>query len=219
MTKSDRLAIAIRDAIRRGELISGVLYSAQELGERFGASRTPVREALLRLADANLVKIERNRGARVLGSDIHDVVEVGALRLLLEPAATRVATLRMGEADHARLHAALDRMRELSDEPDAMFAADRDFHDIILRASGNRRLADMVAGLRETVVLHGRTTVPAARAVAQVIAEHTAIATAIVAGDQAAAERAMRHHLATTTGLLIADDPSAGHDLAAWLEP
>jgi len=67
--KSEQIAADIRDAIRSGQLHRGVLYSSRELGERFGASRTPVREALLRLADLGLVRIERNRGARVLGPD------------------------------------------------------------------------------------------------------------------------------------------------------
>jgi DNA-binding GntR family transcriptional regulator len=67
-----------------GRLEAGERYSVAQLAERFGVSRTPVREALLVLERQGVVRFERNRGVRVLETTAHDLEEVFALRLLLE---------------------------------------------------------------------------------------------------------------------------------------
>ncbi|MGW5643950.1 GntR family transcriptional regulator [Saccharopolyspora sp. NPDC003752] len=212
-TKSERLAVAVRDAIRSGELAPGRLYSAQELGERFGVSRTPVREALLKLANAGLVRIERNRGARILTSTDKDINEVFTLRLLLEPpAAGRAAGQPAFPV--ADLDAALADMRANQDDREAFFAADRAFHAVILRASGNERLAEFVAGLRDAISLQGRRTVPSGRSPTEILAEHEEIAAAVCAGDRELAARMMREHLISTAELLLADDRT---ELREWL--
>jgi DNA-binding GntR family transcriptional regulator len=213
LTKSERLAVAVRDAIRSGELAPGRLYSAQELGERFGVSRTPVREALLKLANAGLVRIERNRGARILTSTDKDINEVFTLRLLLEPpAAGRAAGQPAFPV--ADLDAALADMRVRQDDREAFFAADRAFHDVILRASGNERLAEFVAGLRDAISLQGRRTVPSGRSPTQILTEHEEIAAAIREGDRELATRTMREHLLSTAELLLSDDRT---ELQEWL--
>ncbi|MGP3934783.1 GntR family transcriptional regulator [Nonomuraea sp. KM88] len=212
-TKSERLAVTVRDAIISGELAPGRLYSAQELGERFGASRTPVREALLKLADAGLVRIERNRGARILTSNDQDINEVFTLRLLLEPPAAGLAAQRQ-DFPVTDLDSALADMRAHQADREAFFAADRAFHEVILRASGNRRLVAFVTGLRDAISLQGRRTVPGGRSPLEILAEHEAIAEAIRAGEREVATRAMRVHLLNTADLLLAGD----HDnLREWL--
>ncbi|PSK97983.1 DNA-binding GntR family transcriptional regulator [Murinocardiopsis flavida] len=215
-TKNEHLAVQIREAVRSGELAPGALYSAQDLAARFDVSRTPVREALLRLADAGLVRIERNRGARILRADSHDIVEACSLRLLLEPPAARVAALRMTERTGRQVSEALAEMRATADDTEAMFAADHRFHDAILRASGNHRLADLVAGLRETITLHGRRTVPGRRDSGRVLAEHEAITAALTGGDADASEELMRDHLRATSSLLLADDAPATAEWTEW---
>ncbi|MEU6711439.1 GntR family transcriptional regulator [Nonomuraea sp. NPDC046802] len=213
-SKTDELTIKIRDAIRRGELARGALYSAEELGRRFGVSRTPVRESLLRLADANLVRIERNRGVWIVGSTPDDVQEIFTLRLLLEPPATRRAATLMTPADVAALMETLDQMRRHRDDPDEFFAADRRFHDLILRAAKNSRLSNYVASLRDIISLQGTRTVPAARTADQIVVEHTAVAEALAAGDGGAAADRMRSHLLSTAALLLGED----NDLLAGLD-
>ncbi|MGI8310985.1 GntR family transcriptional regulator [Saccharopolyspora hattusasensis] len=213
LTKSERLAVVVRDAILSGELAPGRLYSAQELGERFGVSRTPVREALLKLANVGLVRIERNRGARILTSTDKDINEVFTLRLLLEPpAAARAAGQPAFPV--AELDAALAQMTAQQDDREAFFAADRAFHDVILRASGNERLAEFVAGLRDAISLQGRRTIPGARSPAEILAEHEEIAAAIRAGDRELTARTMHEHLLNTAELLIATHRT---ELREWL--
>lgn len=216
-SKTDRLATMIRDAIRQGELAQGALYSAQELAERFNVSRTPVREALLRLADAGLVSIQRNRGVRVRTNTEHDIAEILTLRLLLEPPATRRAAQRLTDTGREELSAALARMRADVGDLDAFFAADRAFHDVVLRESGNERLASYVTGLRDALSLHGRRSIPTVRSPEQVIAEHTEIAEAVLSGDATAAEAAMRTHLLSTAALLSSPHSTADPEWLTWL--
>ncbi|MGW0737227.1 GntR family transcriptional regulator [Streptomyces sp. NPDC002851] len=217
-SKTDQLAVAIRDAIRRGELAGGELYSAQELGQRFGVSRTPVREALLRLADAGLVSIEKNRGVRIATTSETDLAEIFTLRLLLEPPAARRAAARMTDDEREQLAAALREMRETAHDVEAFFAADHRFHEIVLRGSGNRRLADQVSALRNAITLQGRRTVPRHREAPQVIAEHERIARAIAARAPEGAARAMRHHLLSSAELLVAERDSAAYlDWQEWI--
>lgn len=214
-SKAEQLTVAVRDAIRAGDLAPGRLYSAQELGEMFGVSRTPVREALLTLANAGLVRIERNRGARILRSTDEDVVRVMTMRLLLEPAASGRAA-RNPDFPSAELAAALDRMRGLEEETEAFFAADRAFHDVILRGSGNARLADAVLDLRDVITVQGRRTMPVVRASDQIIAEHQQIASAVAAGTPDDAIEAMRSHLHNTARLLVEDPASWDSEWDLW---
>ncbi|MFE3201745.1 GntR family transcriptional regulator [Embleya sp. NPDC059237] len=203
--KSEQIAAEIRDAIRFGTLQRGTLYSARELGERFGASRTPVREALLKLADLGLVRIERNRGARVLGPDGRGVVELCSLRVLLEPPACRSAAAVMTTRDDEELAAQLAIMAAHPDAGPEYFAADEKLHDVILRAGGNRRLAKFVGELRQTLALDGRLSVPRYQSVETALREHTDIVEALRRRDGVAAESAMRKHVVRSGELLVAN--------------
>lgn len=215
--KAEQIATDIRDAIRSGQLQRGVLYSSRELGERFGASRTPVREALLKLADLGLVKIERNRGARVLGPDGRGIVELCSLRVLLEPPACRGAAAVMTSRDDEALAAEFKIMEDRADGGPEYFAADERLHELILQASGNRRLAKFVAELRETLTLDGRHSVPRYQPVQTALDDHWNIIEALRKRDGAAAESAMRKHLVRAGDLLVAN--SSGNDrglVAEW---
>jgi DNA-binding GntR family transcriptional regulator len=220
--KSEQIAADIRDAIRSGQLHRGVLYSSRELGERFGASRTPVREALLRLADLGLVRIERNRGARVLGPDGRGVVELCSLRLLLEPPACRSAAAVMSARDDELLVAEFEIMRDRADGGAEYFAADERLHDLILRASGNLRLAKFVAELRQTLALDGRLSVPRYQPVETALRDHWDIIEALRKRDGAGAERAMRKHLVRSADLLVAntsdDDRALVAEWRRWVD-
>ncbi|MDQ8703803.1 GntR family transcriptional regulator [Streptomyces sp. LHD-70] len=217
-SKTDQLAVVIRDAIRRGELAGGALYSAQELGQRFGVSRTPVREALLRLADAGLVTIEKNRGVRIATASESDLAEIFTLRLLLEPPAARRAAARMSPDELLRMDTALQEMRDTAEDVEAFFAADHRFHQAILHGSGNSRLAGQVANLRDAITLQGRRTIPGRREARQVIAEHERIARAITARAPSGAAHAMRQHLLNSAELLVGDEESVGYlDWQEWV--
>ena len=102
-TLAARAHDAIRAAIVDGRLAAGERYSVARLAERFGVSRTPVREALLLLERQGVVRFERNRGVRVLETSVHDLEEVFTLRLLLEVPATYRACALLTDDDLAAL--------------------------------------------------------------------------------------------------------------------
>ena len=194
---------AVLAAIADGRLEPGGRYSVAQLAEQLGISRTPVREALLVLEREGRVRFERNRGVRVLETTATDVAEVFELRLLLEVPATVKAC---GTVDAEALEAELDAMGERSragDEPGFMDHDER-FHELILLAAGNRRLATIVAGLRDTVRGRGASTVGRSRTLEEIQAEHAAILDALRSGDADRAGAAMRYHLRRTGDLLAA---------------
>ncbi|MFD9891794.1 GntR family transcriptional regulator [Amycolatopsis sp. NPDC059027] len=221
-SKSEQIATEIRDAIRSGGLERGLLYSSRELGERFGASRTPVREALLKLADLGLVRIERNRGARILGPDGRGIVELCSMRVLLEPPACQSAAAVMTGRDDAALLAQYEIMKERADGGPEYFAADERLHTLILEASGNARLAKFVAELRQTLALDGRFSVPQYQPIDVALGDHWAIVDALRRRDGRAAASAMRRHLVRSGDLLVehtsGDDRGLVAEWRRWVE-
>jgi DNA-binding GntR family transcriptional regulator len=221
-TLTTRALEALRAAIVDGRLAAGERYSVGQLAERFGVSRTPVREALLVLERQGVVRFERNRGVRVLETTAHDIEEVFALRLLLEVPATRRACALLDRDDFAALDHELTAMGALAREGDegAFMAHDKRFHEIILRASGNRRLATIVSQLRDLVRFRGASTVGRSRDLEAILIEHVTILDALRAGDADAAARAMRAHLLETGRLLLAQEsaPAAGLPWAEALD-
>lgn len=220
VTLTARIAGAVRDAITEGRVRPNARLSVPRLAEQLGASRTPVREALLLLENEGLVRFERNRGIRVLETPLHDLDEIFTLRLLLEVPATERAVPRLTTGDLAALRGCLERMGEradVTDEPGFM-AVDREFHDLLLRAAGNARLADTVVGLRHLVRSLRPSTAGRSRTLHEIREEHVAILDRAEAGDARGAARAMQEHLLTTARLLLAIEGGVPRD-PAWTTP
>ncbi|MGK5683321.1 GntR family transcriptional regulator [Actinoplanes sp. URMC 104] len=203
---ADAVAQAVRDGVAAGELVPDRTYSVYQLADLLGVSRSPVREGMLRLAEAGLVEIRRNRGFRVLLPHAHDVEEIVEIRLALEPPAARKAALRGTPEEHAAIRDALDAMAAAAGSGDetAFWPADRALHDLLLRAAGNGRAAAIVARLRSTTALLGPPTTAGGRTLAEIHAEHEPVVAAVLARDGEAAEAAMRAHLEATGSLLVA---------------
>jgi DNA-binding GntR family transcriptional regulator len=208
---------SLRAAVISGELAPGSLHSVQNLATQLGVSRTPVREALIKLAQQGMVRFERNRGVRILLTSLHDLEEVFALRLLLEPPAVRRAVVRLDgnqKRELRRMFAHMEKAAKADDEF-TMFEYDRRFHRALLEASGNARLAAFVDGLRDMVLRRGVSTARESRSLDDIVAEHRAILDLIEAGDAEGAAQAMREHVRHTAELLIAQE--AGADLGPGL--
>jgi DNA-binding GntR family transcriptional regulator len=209
---------AVLAAISDGSLAPGERYSVAGLAEQLGVSRTPVREALLVLEREGRVRFERNRGVRIIETSAHDLAEAFSLRLLLEVPATQRAATRLSDEALATLAAELKAMAERAaagDEPRFM-DHDQRFHDVILRAAGNQRLAAFVAQLRDAVRGRGASTVGRSRDLGAILAEHEAILAALQARKPKRSARAMREHLHSTGRLLLSQE---GADLDLdWLK-
>ncbi|GAA3842664.1 MULTISPECIES: GntR family transcriptional regulator [Amycolatopsis] len=204
----------LKSAIVNGELVAGSLYSVHDLAERLGVSRTPVREALIQLAERGMVRFERNRGVRILQTSLHDLEEVFAIRLLLEVPATHRAVTQRTAAWVKELGAQLKAMRAAAEKRDeaTFMAADRRFHEIINEASGNVRLARYIDSLRDMVLLRGASTVDTSRSLSDILAEHEEIFALIEAGKADEAAESMRAHLLNTARLLIGQEAAASGD-------
>jgi DNA-binding GntR family transcriptional regulator len=202
---TDQAVAAIRQAVRDGILVPGQLYSAYQIADYLGVSRSPVREALMRLAEAGMVSFERNRGFRIVQPGPRDIVEVFQLRLLLEVPAARQAAAACSAELVAGLRAEFDAMRLAAaahDEP-VFMRHDQRLHALIVAATGNSRVVKVVDGLRDLTRLLGASTVDRSRELGDILREHLPILDAIAAGDAAAAGRAMAGHI-THTGKLLA---------------
>lgn len=198
----------IRASIIGGELAPGELYSVADLAETLEVSRTPVREALIELATRGMVRFERNRGVRILGTSINDLEQIFEIRLLLEVPAARQAVSRMRPDDVKALRGQLASMERAAESGDVarLWVHDRQFHRALMVASGNRRLAEYVDTLRDMVLVRGVTTAGRARSLEAIVAEHRAILERVEAGDADGTAAALRGHIDQTARLLIAQE-------------
>jgi len=215
-----RVRESIREAIIDGSLEPGSLHSVKSLADIFKVSRTPVREALIDLAGADMVEFERNRGVRILETSVHDLEEILVLRILLEVPATYRAAEQIDEAGLEELRQELDAMTEAAengDEP-TMMQHDRRFHELINTASGNSRLTEYVDSLRDLILTRGVSTVDSTRSLPEIVAEHEGIISAIASGDGDAAAAAMKQHLVSTASLLLEQEGGRSKSLSLGWE-
>jgi len=187
----------LRRRILDGELAPDTPLSEYELAEQLDVSRTPVREALHRLASDGLVKNITNRGAFVVGLSPADITEIYEIREQLEPYAAAVAARDMPESQIRELRRDLTAARALARAGDheGTFDSDVVLHEQIVAVTRNSRLAAILATLKDQV---HRIRVAAgsnpARLV-ETIAEHRAIVDAIADRNANAARHAMQLHL------------------------
>ncbi|KQY60124.1 hypothetical protein ASD11_11570 [Aeromicrobium sp. Root495] len=218
MTSADRVFLELRDAIVSGRLAAGSRHSIYRLAEELDVSRTPAREAVLRLADLGLVVVEKNRGVVVVGVSPQDVLDVFELRVLLEvPAAARAAREATPELAE-RLRVGLDAMRAAADVGDeqAFTEHDRALHGFVAAASGNVRLEEEIRRLRGSIQARGVSTIDTSRSIHAVAEEHAPLVDAIARGDASAAARAMLEHLLHTAELLARQVGGGAEPDAGW---
>ncbi|MDK8307290.1 GntR family transcriptional regulator [Corynebacterium imitans] len=202
--KADSVVDYVREAIQSRAMKPGEWYSVTQLAEEMGVSRSPVREGLLKLQEAGLVRFAKNRGFEIVETGASDVAEIFAIRLGLEPpAAYRAASLRTPEqlAEVYRLMAEMQRCADQGDETE-FFVHDRALHVQLYVMSGSRYGQGVMERLRDITGILGHTTAGTSRTLHDILNEHRPIIEAIIAGDPAEAAATMREHL-TITGKLL----------------
>ena len=185
-------------SIFKGDLPAKTRLVILRLAERFGTSSTPVREALVELEGLGIVEFIHNRGAMVKPFGRDELREIYHLRRVLEAEATRCACGRTGAVVLESLEerfsqlAQANRRRQWSQE---MVEADEQFHDLIVTACGNQRIAQEIRRLN-TLVQVIREIVGVQRdAQRQAVVEHLAIVRAMLAGEANEAAEAMARHI------------------------
>jgi DNA-binding GntR family transcriptional regulator len=201
---TDQAFVLLRDAIMSGELKANTLHSVVEFANQLGVSRTPIREAVLRLADAGMVTIERNRGVRISSSNVEDVRCLFELRLLLEVPAAYAAANRRDRAFNKVLETDMTGMIAAgrANDNQMLLTHHSSFHKTIDSALENKRLDRIVDSLRSATRSRS-LSVPRGRSITEIANEHAVILKAIKTPDPAAAAAAMRNHLLISGRLLM----------------
>jgi DNA-binding GntR family transcriptional regulator len=219
-TKADDIARVLEDEIVAGMIPPGTVLRQEKLCERFDLSRTPVREALRRLAALGLVSFEPNRGVRVRAISADELREAFLVRAELESLATEVATARMTPDDLAELELVERRFASLTvdlidtsgvadgDRPlfDEWMKVNHSFHDVIYRVAAMPLVERLAKGARRSFI---GERVWSARAelddmVAKNSAQHRSILEAMRVGNAAAARLLARDHVLSSGRLMEA---------------
>ncbi|GAA1382755.1 GntR family transcriptional regulator [Pseudonocardia kongjuensis] len=193
---ADRVHATLRAEILDGVRTAGSRLREEEIAAAQGTSRTPVREAIRRLAADGLAEIAPRRGAVVVAWDADDLDELFDLRVVLEGhAAARAAV--SGRADLDRLHALCDRMEALRTPPDypAITRLNLEFHREVHRAGGRRVLPELVARVVEAPLVQSTIRRYTPARLDRSFAQHRDLVAAIEAGDADWARAVMTAHL------------------------
>jgi DNA-binding GntR family transcriptional regulator len=194
---SDSAFEHLREAIVGLELPPGSALSDRELCETLGMSRTPVREALLRLASLGLVEIRPQAGTFVSRIRMKEVLEANFIRRELEGACAREAAKLITDSQRNELMFLIDQQKlDHSAQNLKVFSRlDIEFHSAIHTIAGNAMCRTIIRDVRmfvdrlRNLSLHRPTDLP------EIVADHLAIATAMAKGDPDGAERAMNRHM------------------------
>src|SRR3954449_8308158 len=170
-TSAERTLASLRELILDGDLRPGTRLGEVELADRLGVSRTPVREALTRLAAEGLVEIAPNRGARVATWTVAELEGVFDLRMSLEPQLTGSAVAHAGPADVDALDELARRMLAVGSpgpdqDLDALVPLNRAFHDRLVALAGHPALATALAAALPPPARRAPPAGPPARATA-----------------------------------------------------
>lgn len=186
----------------RAQLLSlqrrpGEAISEAEIALSYGVSRTPVREAILKLSDEGLLEIFPQSGIIVSRIAVAALPEAIIIRKALEETTARLAAERATSSQILALRATLERQREAeaARDSEAFHQADEAFHATIAEIAGHPGIWRLIQQVKVHVDRYRRLTLPQRGRIAQVITEHEVILTAIEAHDPTRARIAMDHHL------------------------
>lgn len=187
----------LSEAIISMEMVPGTLISEKSIALEQGVSRTPVREAILRLARENLVEVVSKSGTFVARIPISALPEALIARRALESMTVRSATRCASGSQILELYALLERMRELKARNDTktFHQVDDDFHAMIARVGKLPGLWRMVQRVKLQVDRFRHLTLPEEGRMVMVVEEHGAVVKAIELGDEELACQAMESHL------------------------
>ncbi len=219
LTSAERVAHDLRAAILHGELAAGSRLGEVELAERLGVSRTPVREALSRLAAEGIVEIQPNRGARVATWTVAELEGVFDLRTTVEPQLTALAAAHAGPADLDELDELAGRMVQVGSpgpqqDLDALVPLNRAFHDRLVALADHPALAAALAGaIHPPIVLRNVHAYDEA-SLRRSVAHHVEIVAALRAGDAAWAHAVMTAHISNARAVMVRAAQQAAHQAA-----
>jgi DNA-binding GntR family transcriptional regulator len=214
---AEAVYMTLREAILHGVLPAGRPLGEIPLAEVFGRSRTPIREAILRLEAEKLAVRFSRRGLVVAQITREEVLEVYAVREMLDGFSARLAALGIMPAELDRLSWLNDRLRDAASagNASAMIDLNIEFHEAVCQASRNSLLLEFVKRIHEWVRRFSDTTMSEPGRGLEAVAEHEALLQAIRARDPDAAERIARDHMGRARQLRVRMLQSAAMDAYA----
>jgi len=198
----------ILEAIDTGIYRPGDRLVESELAERFGVSRTPIREALQRLETQSLLTRD-GRSLIVASLDHAQMAELYAVRTELEGLAARLASQHAAREEIRVLRDMVEADHALLDDPQALARANRRFHKQLHLASHNRYLVQQLDLVHRSMALMASTSLAAEGRGEKALEEHRAIVDAIEARNGEAAAQALRDHLSTAFEVRLKEEAGA----------
>ncbi|WNV89683.1 GntR family transcriptional regulator [Umezawaea sp. Da 62-37] len=195
----------LKDTILADPEMQGRFISEQEVADRIGVSRTPIREALLLLAAEDMVQLVPKKGAYVAPVSGRQVAELMELRGMVERFAAE-HVLQAGTAPVRDMREAIGRQTALRGMADAreFIDVDRQFHALLVKATGNELLTKVYEGLRARQIRAGVVALYRSEGRRDaVLLEHESIVAALESGDVGAATAAITSHLESTLKVLL----------------
>ena len=202
---AETLKLKIEHDILMFKLKPGERLDESRLAERFGSSRTPVREALRQLAAEGFVRIRTHRGAVVSGLSMAELIDMFEMMAIYEGVCSRLAAKHATPEEMAQIAESHEicRARCDADDIEGYCVANARFHDAIYRASHNGYLIKQTISIRNRLGAYRRFQLRRNNRLRDSVREHQAVIDALKAGDADAADRRMRDHI-TAHGSLIA---------------
>lgn len=200
--RGSELKHVLEQEIVTGDLPPGTRLDEMSLAERFGVSRTPVRQALHELSSIGLVDVRPRRGAVVAAIGLKDLLDMFEVMAELEGLCGTLAARRATVDEQAELKAvhARSEAAAAANDPDGYYAINVDFHETIYRASHNRFLAEQTRQIRNRLAPYRRLQLRQANRLAESFAEHAAITDAVCRRDDKTAGQLLRGHVTTQSG-------------------
>lgn len=218
--KGRRGSIGLRAPLQRPRTVSSLIHdtlrgdilgmkwkpgepiSEKEIALQFGVSRTPVREAILKLVEERLVEIFPQSGTFVARIPVDELAEAMLVRSALEKTTVAFAAQHHCQKDLLNLSHILDQQHAAaeSENREAFHDADEEFHQAIAIAAGFPNIWRVVTNVKYQIDRYRRLTLPAPGRMAKVISEHREVYNGIAANDPILATEAMEKHLAALMG-------------------
>jgi DNA-binding GntR family transcriptional regulator len=188
---ADRAYLSIRDLIVSLELAPGALIDERRLVETLGIGRTPVREALRRLAQEQLVEVFPRRGMFVTGVDVRDLARISEVRAALEPEAARLAAERATDEERDRLADISDQIKGGAD----LMGLDERIHRAVYAAAHNHLLEKTLGEYYVLALRIWMIALDRAQDLEDAVEAHRDLVQAIVVGNGQRAADVMRDHV------------------------
>jgi len=196
-TRAEKLRETIEENIATGAFAPGMHLDETELAQRFGVSRTPLREALIQLASMGIIVMRPRRGAVVAEVTPQRLLEMFEVMAELEAMCGRLAARRMSPADHSvlmRAHQACE-LACIAEDPDAYYLENEQFHYAIYAGSHSGFLREQSTAMHRRLRPYRRLQLRVRNRLPTSFAEHGGIVEALIAGDADLASERLRHHI------------------------